>query len=118
MMFTENSYASKPCMHMVCMVNSSSSQAEYVVQRAFYGHGVAMEQITPANALAVALEIHRSWTSTYQWITIAGGLVSFALAFVAGANDIPISVRKHHFFCRLKSKCSIKVCLGLTFGLL
>ena len=34
----------------------------------------------------------RDWNSTYQWITIVGGIVSFLLALFAGANDLPTSV--------------------------
>nr|WNH14459.1 phosphate transporter B 4;1 [Pteris ensiformis] len=50
-----------------------------------------MENNIFASMPTVALEIERPWSATYRWIPIAGGLVSFALAFMAGANDIPIS---------------------------
>lgn len=33
----------------------------------------------------------REWSSTYRWIPIAGGFFTFALAFMAGTNDIPAS---------------------------
>eukprot|EP00250_Pteridium_aquilinum_P010572 c19483_g1_i3 orf=284-2083(+) len=59
--------------------------------RAFSGDVLALERSIPAKLLKAALEDQMSWTSTYRWIPIAGGFVSFVLAFVAGANDIPIS---------------------------
>ncbi|KAI5064019.1 hypothetical protein GOP47_0020689 [Adiantum capillus-veneris] len=59
--------------------------------RSSYGDGLAMENNSFASMLRVASEIERPWSSTYRWIPIAGGFLSFALAFMAGANDIPIS---------------------------
>nr|WNH14454.1 phosphate transporter B 4;1 [Pteris cretica] len=50
-----------------------------------------METNISASMPTVALEIERPWSATYRWIPIVGGLVSFALAFMSGANDIPIS---------------------------
>jgi len=33
----------------------------------------------------------RKWSSTYRWIPIVGGFFTFALAFMAGMNDVPVS---------------------------
>lgn len=45
----------------------------------------------PVFPLSAPQELPRLWTSAYGWIPIAGGFIAFALAFVAGANDIPTS---------------------------
>eukprot|EP00249_Psilotum_nudum_P010581 c22627_g1_i2 orf=457-2211(+) len=45
--------------------------------------------LKPGIAIPPAEILTGNWSSTYRWITIAGGFIAFALACMGGANDVP-----------------------------
>lgn len=50
----------------------------------------------PANSEKIpvefAVQVVGKWKETYQWVPVLGGFAAFAMAFSAGANNLPAPV--------------------------